>query len=339
MGIADLLQRVIFTFLLPTNITLWILAIRRSLRQQPLVPWSPRRNVPWEFIDLLAVLLASLATVATLQLLVQFLLEIRIEKIEDMNSQQRMWLIFASSIGLVLASLIVAGLIRWRTSATLEDLGFAGGHLAEDVRVGLIGFAMLILPILLVQAAFMKLFPEAGQHPFVDLIRQSPDRSVMIVILFLAVGIAPISEEFLFRVLLQGWLEKVIPASSSHSLLARSHAAQRSLLADATSDTDRPKSTGKPLFFDVLPPAFQVEEEQSPAGQNPVNWWPIVISSFAFAAMHLGHGPAPIPLFLLALGLGYLYQRSHRIWPSWIVHVLVNLLAVLQLAVTVEGGA
>jgi hypothetical protein len=57
---------------------------------------------------------------------------------------------------------------------------------------------------------------------------------------------------------------------------------------------------------------------------------------FAFATMHLGQGPAPVPLFILALGLGYLYQRTHRIWPSLEVHELVNLLAVLRLQVTVE---
>jgi membrane protease YdiL (CAAX protease family) len=51
---------------------------------------------------------------------------------------------------------------------------------------------------------------------------------------------------------------------------------------------------------------------------------PVVTSAFVFALLHVGQGPAPIPLFLLALGLGYLYQRTHRLWPSVVLHFLLN---------------
>ena len=58
-------------------------------------------------------------------------------------------------------------------------------------------------------------------------------------------------------------------------------------------------------------------------GEGPA-WWPIILSSLLFAMMHIGQGAAPIPLFLLALVLGYLYQRTHRIWPSMAAHLLLN---------------
>ena len=51
---------------------------------------------------------------------------------------------------------------------------------------------------------------------------------------------------------------------------------------------------------------------------------PIVISSFLFGMAHLGHGPDPIPLFVLALILGYVYQRTHRIVPCIVLHMLFN---------------
>ena len=54
-----------------------------------------------------------------------------------------------------------------------------------------------------------------------------------------------------------------------------------------------------------------------------------------FALAHVGQGPAPIPLFLLALGLGYIYQRTHRIVPCIAIHFLVNLTAMVQLALEV----
>jgi membrane protease YdiL (CAAX protease family) len=59
---------------------------------------------------------------------------------------------------------------------------------------------------------------------------------------------------------------------------------------------------------------------------------PIVISSTVFAAMHVSAGPAPIPLFLLALVLGYLYQRTHRILPSIVMHATFNATSMIMLA-------
>jgi membrane protease YdiL (CAAX protease family) len=58
---------------------------------------------------------------------------------------------------------------------------------------------------------------------------------------------------------------------------------------------------------------------------------PIVLSSALFALAHVGHGPDPIPLFFLALILGYIYQRTHRIVPCIVAHMLFNSLAMLVL--------
>jgi membrane protease YdiL (CAAX protease family) len=47
--------------------------------------------------------------------------------------------------------------------------------------------------------------------------------------------------------------------------------------------------------------------------------------------MHWGQGLAPIPLFPFALILGYVYQRTHRIWPSLIAHLLLNATSLVTL--------
>jgi membrane protease YdiL (CAAX protease family) len=51
---------------------------------------------------------------------------------------------------------------------------------------------------------------------------------------------------------------------------------------------------------------------------------PIVVSSVIFALLHYSHGPDWIALLVLALGLGYLYQRTRRIVPCIVVHLLLN---------------
>jgi membrane protease YdiL (CAAX protease family) len=52
----------------------------------------------------------------------------------------------------------------------------------------------------------------------------------------------------------------------------------------------------------------------------------------------LGHGPDPIPLFVLALILGYMYQRTHRIVPSIVTHLLFNLTSLVMLWMVIRNG-
>ena len=49
---------------------------------------------------------------------------------------------------------------------------------------------------------------------------------------------------------------------------------------------------------------------------------PIVASAALFAAVH--SWPDAISLFLLALALGWLYQRTHRLMPSVVLHLCLN---------------
>ena len=66
-------------------------------------------------------------------------------------------------------------------------------------------------------------------------------------------------------------------------------------------------------------------------------FWPVTVSATLFALMHLGHGPDPVPLFFFALGVGLLYQRTHRIMPSLIVHLLLNLFTLIMLILMIFG--
>lgn len=57
----------------------------------------------------------------------------------------------------------------------------------------------------------------------------------------------------------------------------------------------------------------------------------IVFTSLFFAVMHWGHGMAPVPLFFFSLGLGWLYQRTHRLLPSIVVHFCLNACSLMLL--------
>ena len=66
--------------------------------------------------------------------------------------------------------------------------------------------------------------------------------------------------------------------------------------------------------------------------------WAIAYVAAIFALLHYSHGPDWVPLFFLAMGMGYLYQRTHRLLPSLVVHGLLNSLSMCGLWVQVKEG-
>jgi membrane protease YdiL (CAAX protease family) len=121
-----------------------------------------------------------------------------------------------------------------------------------------------------------------------------------------AIVVAPLFEEFIFRLLIQGWLEKIL------------------MRADGD---DRPIDA-LPLVASADSPAIIF---QPPHGVSTrTRWLPIVISSLMFSMSHLGpeYGYSAIPLFFLAMILGYIYQRTHRIVPCIVAHMAFNSISI-----------
>ena len=195
-----------------------------------------------------------------------------------------------------------------------------------------------------IQAILVQWYP--SEHPLVRLLRQSPDPAMLVLCCLSAVVVAPLFEEFVFRVLLQGWLEKVLAADPVPQVpeVASAFASKRAAVAipsarvdaDALASADvnpfkSPESeqqyTGPPRAGET---SGQVAGSRLPL-RFSANVLPILISSTVFAGLHYGHGPDPIPLFVLAAALGYLYQRTHRLVPGLMVHVLLNASSMVML--------
>ena len=94
----------------------------------------------------------------------------------------------------------------WR-GAYLDDLGWNSSHLANDFGIGVWLFLAASVPVLLVQLYFTSYLEIESKHPLLELTRQRSGLGIMVLATIAAVGIAPWFEEFVFRVLLQGWLE------------------------------------------------------------------------------------------------------------------------------------
>lgn len=288
------------------SISVWRYCLSSWRSGVPAVPYEPRSPVPWNVLDLLAVLLIMIAVEGTTALVSNWLnpsdsdtestslfeglapdrstvnelpdVEVPLdadEPAEALSPRVSLEDVPPLLVGRLLGPLLALLFLRRRAGATWRDLGFSTEHLAADIRLGLCAFLAIAPPVYALQGLLQFIFP--GQHPMIDLIEDQPSPAMLGLLSILIVLVAPLTEELIIRVFLQGWLER-----------------------------------------------FGSSEEDLEPRRMPLGLVPILISSTIFAALHAGYGPDPIPIFILALGLGYVYSRTHRIWPGLVLHLSLN---------------
>jgi membrane protease YdiL (CAAX protease family) len=331
----------------------WTVALVRLAGGRPLVPYSPRRPVPWAFFDLLALVAITLVTGAVVQLASG--LSGRDDSAALTLGEQRL-----QTAGVIVASLlsIAVGLpLVWlRTGATPADFGWDCGQATNDLRRGIIGFVLLAPPVLGLQA-LLVLFWKPSKHPLIEGLKETPDLGLYTLAFAAAVVVAPLVEELLFRVILQGFLEKAFSfrgeahelffgTSRRRSVTEIDEGAARDAASLATQEPSAREGINPYASpADTLVPdsraadASAAPDDQQTELRGPAAWLPIAISSIIFALMHYSHGPDWVPLTVLAAGMGYLYQRTHRLLPSLTVHALLNAFSMWGLWIEIYAPA
>jgi len=300
----------------------------------PLVTFTPRRPVPWALFDLIALLAIWLIGSAAGSIALRqagWLGESK--EVADWTLAQQQALIAGNiAISLVIFA-IGLFLIALRSGPRLSDFGWSPREMLSDLRLGLIGFVMLAPPVYALQGLLVQ-FWQPSKHPLVEMFKASPDPQFFAVLFVAAAVVAPLFEELVFRVLLQGFLEKAVRFHGEvHELFFGEFRGAETPIVAELVDAPSPPTPLSPE------PPVPSPLSLPPELRGPAAWLPIAISSIVFALMHYSHGPDWIPLTILAAGMGYLYQRTHRLLPSLVVHALVNSSSMLALWVQVfEAG-
>jgi membrane protease YdiL (CAAX protease family) len=259
----------------------------------PLIAWSPRRAVPWAFLDLVVVVGLYFVAAAVLQV-AGFIPSGETETLDLAQKQSVIGVNILISLIVGAASIVLAVV---RCGATGGDLGWSARTIREDLRLGSIGFVMLAPPVYALQGLLVN-FWKKSEHPIIEMFKDAPDVAFFGLLFVSAAVVAPLFEELIFRVFLQGFLEK------------------------ATSFRGNPME----LLVGKTHELVDIDDEQ-PELRGMLAWLPITFSAGIFALLHYSHGPDWVPLLLLAAGMGYLYQRTHRMLPSLVVHTLLNALS------------
>jgi membrane protease YdiL (CAAX protease family) len=309
----------------------WKVAISRVRSGRGLAPFEARRPVPWSAIDLVLIVLAFYLFHSLGHIVLREAFGIRLpENVRDVADKDLVPLQLMSGAATLLTVLLGAGLAVLRAGATSRDLGLSMSRLRNDLRLGAIAFVAVAAPIYGLQGLLVYFFP--AQHPLIDLLRDRPDAQLFVIVGLSVALVAPFCEEMFFRVLLQGWLEKLVSGTTPAAFPTPENGSPNEAANDSVQAADAAKTfdDNNPYAAPQTIPRLPVAEPHNVQALLAV---PIITSALLFALLHIGHGPAPIPLFFFALALGYLYQKTHRLWPSLVLHCLLNSVSLLMLVI------
>ena len=237
--------------------------------------------------------------------------------------------------------MFVVGVAAWLNSvfrADAHDLGWPTDRqqLFKDIGLGVVATLAAFLPIYVVQLTLIFSLDSNTPHPLVQQLTENYSPSMLLLGFAMAVIAAPLFEEFTFRCLLQGWLERCEDETLAFGSTERhpsTHADEANSEEPSINETPSLRLDPEPLLDE---PTAVTRPTRGWFPPLPHGWTPILLSGFAFGLAHLGHGVAPVSLVLFGIVLGYLYQRTHRLVPSITAHMLFNAYSMLLLWLQLE---
>ncbi len=256
-----------------------------------------------------------------------------------------------SSVGLLFFASLV---LRITSRSPFRDLGLSLNRWWLQAGVGLIAFLAIQPALMATQAAMTRIW-ESRQHPLLKMVTDEFSPGVPQLAILLAVVVAPIAEELIFRGVIQSWL--VDRAASALNGMSSSKSA--GVTPNSPVSPSQPRSSGPephspenlapsaathappPETIDAsseppkLPPDMAASVHLSPQPNEPspsnsrlqrraAAFVGVSLTSLVFAALHFDQWPAPIALFLLAAAIGFVYERTGSLIAAICMHAAFN---------------
>jgi membrane protease YdiL (CAAX protease family) len=204
---ATALETALIGLVVAASLYVWSRTVARWRTGQPLLPYEPRRDVPWGTIGLWpAVMVVALTGWSAWQGDPD---EAGLQEQADRFVENAL---ASAAIELSLIAILgVALVVVHRASASDLGVPTSAPLWRRDLRLGSIACLAAMMPVYAIQMLLMiAQGPELAEpHPLIRVLQLRGDELALLAAALQAVVVAPVFEEFIFRLLLQGWLEKV----------------------------------------------------------------------------------------------------------------------------------
>ncbi len=204
------LATTIFILILLTSLAAWAMVIERLTTGQSLVS----RRVPVvRPRPLIAILLTAAWILFSLSS--HLLPDRETPNPGQFNGRQALFVLAFNLLVQVTTTCVLLICLTELGNKRLTRFGIDGRKLGEDMGTGLMGYFATVIPVLLVNIAMSSLRNDDNQHLFLQILRS--DQSVPLVGLMVgsAVIMAPLEEELMYRVILQGTLQRYLSPAAS----------------------------------------------------------------------------------------------------------------------------
>jgi membrane protease YdiL (CAAX protease family) len=314
------------------------------IRGRKLLPPQRQRAVPWGGLEVtIAFFFVIFIAPALTQLLLSGRKKVDHPAREESSPAERLTTPVEKQPARLIEQIIafpiqIAGvllLLRWLSHAELYQVGLSTRRWFRNLLLGSIGWLVLSPLVSGLNFLATNLYLSGGgkleEHPLM-LVTQGK-----LLVLIVAVVVAPVQEELLFRGVLQNWLERQSKGATAVAVAAFVFAiifrADRIQIALSQHNWQVLVQQFYPaLFVAVVAAGFLAFEGVRRRWLPPVkSSRAIYFTALLFAAGHSAVWPSPIPLFVLGLGLGWLAYRTRSLVAPIVMHALLNLVACIVL--------
>ena len=184
----------------------WWRVAKRCREGEPVLACNENRRTQWATLPELCVVYIGLLLVLS-SLLSRLLKPDSSEQVLPSLNAIALQAVICFGLSLVLPLVMVAGSGSW------SAIGMSIKNLPEQLRDGLWGFLAAMLPMCISLVATIPFRGEENQHSLLKILLESPEGSTIALIALTATLAAPLFEELVYRVILQGWLSTLLPSA------------------------------------------------------------------------------------------------------------------------------
>jgi membrane protease YdiL (CAAX protease family) len=281
-----------------STLSAWTWVVYRSCRRQQVLPSRPQFELAsWGLLHVVfTIITIMLFQAATQAIMEQQFPPARGDSLQP--GEQAIQILVVASAGLVGALLSLLSIVivpRNRPpGSNLNTL-----PLPKAIGFGLLGFCCFATPAYIIQSLLTPF--DDTIHPIIKALLESGDLTAFYYMALAVVLVVPFTEEIIFRLFIQGYLQTLFAARTVSDLF----------VTDNGTPAPLPRST----------------------------CWPsILISSTVFSLVHIPAGASTVvALFPFAIGLGLLFQRTGRLLPSVVMHMALNGFTMLAIYLKLVG--